>query len=215
TVRGHELSGEVALDYHSDGSDLVGLLCLRRAYSGGLSYLANAVAIHNELVRSCPELALALYEPLPIDARGEQRAGASPYYCIPCFSKRDNRVFVRFNNEYVMASQRIPSAPHLTEVARNALAEVAALANHPDFHVSMDLQEGDIQFVNNYHLLHTRTSYKDAPALGYKRHLKRLWLESRLLTNRPVYFTDMFRPSHWEASRCISSIPLVPRPQSR
>ncbi|HEY5386170.1 MAG TPA: TauD/TfdA family dioxygenase, partial [Acidimicrobiales bacterium] len=46
TVRGNELGG-VALDYHTDGSDLVGLLCLRTARSGGLSCVANAVAIHN------------------------------------------------------------------------------------------------------------------------------------------------------------------------
>ncbi len=71
TVRGNELGG-IALDYHTDGSDLVGLLCLRTARTGGLSCVANAVGIHNEMVRSCPELAAALYEPMPYDARGEQ-----------------------------------------------------------------------------------------------------------------------------------------------
>ena len=72
TVRGNELGG-VALDYHTDGSDLVGLLCLRTARSGGLSCVANAVAIHNQLVRERPDLAAALYEPLPYDTAG--RAG--------------------------------------------------------------------------------------------------------------------------------------------
>ena len=72
TVRGNELGG-VALDYHTDGSDLVGLLCLRTARRGGLSCVANAVAIHNHLVRERPDLAAALYEPMPYDTRG--RAG--------------------------------------------------------------------------------------------------------------------------------------------
>ena len=76
TVRGNELGG-VALDYHTDGSDLVGLLCLRTARSGGLSCVANAVAIHNHLVRERPDLAAALYEPLPYDTRGEQADGAA------------------------------------------------------------------------------------------------------------------------------------------
>ena len=53
TVRGNELGG-IALDYHTDGSDLVGLLCLRTARTGGLSCVANAVAIHNQLVRESP-----------------------------------------------------------------------------------------------------------------------------------------------------------------
>ena len=74
TVRGNELGG-VALDYHTDGSDLVGLLCLRTARSGGLSCVANAVAIHNHLVRERPDLAAALYEPMPYDTRGEQADG--------------------------------------------------------------------------------------------------------------------------------------------
>ncbi len=71
TVRGNELGG-IALDYHTDGSDLVGLLCLRTARIGGLSCVANAVAIHNRMVRESPELAAALYEPMPYDTRGEQ-----------------------------------------------------------------------------------------------------------------------------------------------
>ena len=55
TVRGNELGG-IALDYHTDGSDLVGLLCLRTARTGGLSCVANAVAIHNQLVREHPRV---------------------------------------------------------------------------------------------------------------------------------------------------------------
>ena len=74
-MRGNELGG-IALDYHTDGSDLVGLLCLRTARTGGLSCVANAVAIHNQLVRESPDLAAALYEPMPYDARGEQAEGA-------------------------------------------------------------------------------------------------------------------------------------------
>jgi len=85
TVRGNELGG-IALDYHTDGSDLVGLLCLRTARTGGLSCVANAVGIHNEMVRSCPELAAALYEPMPYDARGEQAKGTSAFYSIPAFT---------------------------------------------------------------------------------------------------------------------------------
>ena len=82
TVRGNELGG-IALDYHTDGSDLVGLLCLRTARTGGLSCVANAVAIHNQLVRDHPDLAAALYEPMPYDTRGEQAAGARAFYSVP------------------------------------------------------------------------------------------------------------------------------------
>src|SRR5260370_585450 len=46
-ARGNEI-GTIAFDHHTDGSDLVGLMCLRMAKTGGLSLVANAVAIHNE-----------------------------------------------------------------------------------------------------------------------------------------------------------------------
>ena len=44
--------------------------------SGGASLVANAVTIHNELVRTAPELAAELYAPFPYDLRGEQAPGA-------------------------------------------------------------------------------------------------------------------------------------------
>ncbi len=209
TVRGNELGG-IALDYHTDGSDLVGLLCLRSAREGGLSCVANAVAIHNHLVRESPELAAALYEPLPYDTRGEQAEGAQSFYSIPAFTEHAGRLFVRFIPQYILASQRHPDAPRLSSTAREAIAAASALANDPDFNVYMDLQPGEMQFINNYHVLHGRTAYEDDVALGYKRHLKRLWLATYALTDRPKHFAALGR-SHWEAKRSVSSLPAVER----
>jgi len=214
TVRGNELGG-IALDYHTDGSDLVGLLCLRTARSGGLSCVANAVAIHNHLVREAPHLAAALYEALPYDTRGEQAEGAPAFYSVPGFTEHAGRLFVRFIPQYILASQRHPDAPRLSPDARDAIAAVSALANDPDFNVYMDLQPGEMQFINNYHVLHGRTAYEDDVAHGYKRHLKRLWLATYALTDRPAYFAALGRRSHWEARRSVSTLPPVQRSAAR
>jgi hypothetical protein len=210
TVRGNELGG-VALDYHTDGSDLVGLLCLRTARTGGLSCVANAVAIHNQMVRETPELAAALYEPMPYDTRGEQEQGAAAFYRVPAFTEHAKRLFVRFIPQYILASQRHRDAPRLSATAREAISQMSALANDPDFNVYMDLQPGEMQFINNYHVLHGRTAYEDDAAHGYKRHLKRLWLATYALTDRPSYFAALGRRSHWEAKRSVSSLPAVGR----
>jgi Taurine catabolism dioxygenase TauD, TfdA family len=210
TVRGNELGG-IALDYHTDGSDLVGLLCLRTARSGGLSCVANAVAIHNQLVRESPHLAAALYDPLPYDTRGEQAEGAAAFYSVPGFTEHAGRLFVRFIPQYILASQRHPDAPRLSPTAREAIAAVSALANDPDYNVYMDLQPGEMQFINNYHVLHGRTAYGDDVAHGYKRHLKRLWLATHALTDRPAHFAALGRRSHWEARRSVSTLPAVQR----
>jgi hypothetical protein len=211
TVRGNELGG-IALDYHTDGSDLVGLLCLRTARTGGLSCVANAVAIHNQLVREEPDLAAALYEEMPYDTRGEQAEGARAFYTVPAFTEHAERLFVRFIPQYILASQRHHDAPRLSDTARRAIARVSELANDPDFNVYMDLQPGEMQFINNYHVLHGRTAYEDDVAQGYKRHLKRLWLATYALTDRPVHFAALGgRRSHWEARRSVSHVPAVGR----
>src|SRR5262249_33837093 len=66
TARGNEI-GEDALPFHCDGSDLVGLLCLARPASGGLSMVANSVKIHNDLVRKRPDIAEELSKSQPHD----------------------------------------------------------------------------------------------------------------------------------------------------
>ncbi len=202
-VRGNEI-GLVALDYHTDGADLVGLMCLRAAQSGGLSCVANAVAIYNELVRTRPDLVAALYEPLPYDYRGEQPPGGPPYYTFPVFSEHEGRLFVRFIPKYVYASQRHAKAPRLSALAREALATVTAMANDPQFNVYMDLRPGEMQFINNYHVLHGRTAYVDDAASGHKRHLKRLWLATRSLSSRPSHFGK--HNAHWSQNRTVSRI---------
>ena len=110
TSRGNELGG-VALPFHSDGSDLVGLFCLAAGADGGDSLVANAVTIHNDLVRDDPELAAALYEPLPYDFRGEQAPGARAWYTMPAFTRHGDRLFVRYIRPYIESSKRHADAP--------------------------------------------------------------------------------------------------------
>ena len=184
TSRGNEI-GHVGMKYHSDGSDLVGLLCLRKAKRGGLSCVANAVAIHNELVRTRPDMVAVLSEPLPFDLLGRQPAGAPGYYMRPVFSDYDDRLFVHFVRRYILASQRHRFAPRLSPAAFEALDIVGKMARDPDFNVYMNFEPGEMQFINNWHVLHGRTDYEDDVPNGYKRHLKRLWLAAHGFQKRP------------------------------
>ena len=202
TARGNELGG-VALPFHCDGSDLVGLMCLDNGRAGGLSAVANSVRIHNQLVRERPELAAALYDELPYDYRGEQPEGGKPYYLLPVFTEWDGRLFVRCIPPYIWASQRHAEAPRLTSLQQEALQAVVKMADDPAHHVLMELRPGDIQFINNYHVLHGRTAYEDDRGSSRIRHLKRLWLETTVLESRPPYFANR---SHWEAKRSVSRL---------
>jgi alpha-ketoglutarate-dependent taurine dioxygenase len=203
TARGNELGG-IALPFHCDGSDLVGLMCLENGRAGGLSAVVSSVLIHNRLVRDRPDLAAALYEELPYDYRGEQPEGGKPYYTVPVFTEWDGRLFVRCIPPYIWASQRHPEAPRLTDLQVEALQAVVEMADDPANHVLMELQPGDIQLIDNYHVLHGRTAYEDDRAAGRVRHLKRLWLETTVLTSRPPWFTN--HRSHWESQRTASRL---------
>ena len=205
TARGNEIGGE-PLTFHSDGSDLVGLLCLDAGASGGESLVANALRAHNELVRTEPELAAALYQPLPYDFRGEQREGGSPWYSLPTFSRHPgeggDRLFVRYIRPFIEASQRHESAPRITDTQRAAMDAYDALVADPDHRVEMLLRPGEMQFVNNYHLLHGRRRYTDDPTAGRVRWLKRLWLATDVLgpDDRPERFQRVAM-GHWSERR--------------
>jgi hypothetical protein len=203
TSRGNEIGG-VAFPYHSDGSDLVGLFCLDAGAGGGASLVANAVAIHNELVRSDPDLVAELYEPFAYDMRGEEKAGTRPWYLMPVFTQRAERLFTRYIRPYIISARRHADAPAPSAAATEAMDRVDAMCADPTFHLSMTMRPGDMQFVNNYHVLHARDAYTDDREAGKVRHLKRLWLETRVLTadDKPEAFrlgatTDTW----WEAAR--------------
>lgn len=204
TARGNEL-GQIGLEFHCDGSDLVGLLCLQTGSAGGRSAVCNSVALHNALVRERPDLAAELYKPQPFDMRGEQAAGKRGWYEMPVFSDWNGRLFVRLIGAYILASQRHPDAPRLTPAAIEALDWMKQTANSGAYSVEMDFQPGDMQFINNYHVLHGRTPYQDDRAVGQVRHLKRLWLETEVLADRPPWFRKNVS-SHWADKKVISRL---------
>jgi len=198
--RGNEIGG-IAFPFHSDGSDLVGLFCLDAGARGGASLVADAVAIHNELVRTEPALAAALYEPFPYDLRGEQAPGTKPWYTMPIFNRCGDRLFVRYIRPYIESTRRHEDAPRPSDKARAAMDRLDAMCADPQFHVSMTMAAGDMQFVNNYHVLHARDAYEDDRVSGRIRHLKRLWLETDVLADaeKPERFRLGKTDTYWSS----------------
>ncbi|HEV7383649.1 MAG TPA: TauD/TfdA family dioxygenase [Phenylobacterium sp.] len=202
TSRGNEI-GLVGLDFHCDGSDLVGLMCLQTGISGGLSAVCNSVALHNRLVRERPDLAAELYKPQPFDYRSEQAPGKPGWYLMPVFTRHGERLFIRLIRPYILASQRHADAPRLTGKAIEALTWMQNQAEGGAYSAVMDFQPGDMQFINNYHVLHGRSAYVDDRAAGKVRHLKRLWLETEVLADRPAHFTNRMG-AHWAKKLTVS-----------
>lgn len=165
-------------DFHTDGADVVGLLCLHRAVSGGESRLASTHAVYNHLLATRPDLLEVLYEPFAWDRNDEQPAGDPPYFLLPAITDLDGVPRVFYLGWYIRDAQRHPDAPRLTPRQREAMALVEQTANDPAFHIEMDFQPGDIQLIANWSVLHAREAYEDADDPAERRHLLRLWLRA-------------------------------------
>ncbi len=179
TYRGHGGRGyntNAELDFHTDGSDVVALLCLKTARSGGLSRLASSVAIHDALLAERPELVETLYGPFPHSRQKEEAADETPTYMAPVYSLKDGHFAARYIRNHIRATQQIEGEPRLTERQHAALDAIQAMASSDAFCFSMWLEPGDLQLVNNHLLIHSRTHYEDFEAPEQKRHLLRLWL---------------------------------------
>ena len=162
--------------FHTDSTDVVGLLCLHPAKAGGLSLLVSAQTIFNELHRDHPDLLALLLQPIATDRRGEVPAGMLPYLLIPVFTWYQGYLTPFYQRQYIDSAQRFPDAPRLTDKHVAALDRFDDLTNDPRLHFSMQLERGDMQFVYNHALLHDRTGFADWPDLERRRHLLRLWL---------------------------------------
>lgn len=167
------------LGFHTDGSDIVGLLCLRPAKAGGTSRIVSSVAIYNEILRRRPDLVATLYQPFPFDRNGEEGPGQPPYFELPLCRYEAGRLRMFYIGWYIRDSQRHPQAPRLTAAQREVIDLIDEIAADPAIHLDMDFRAGDVQWLKNAVILHARTEFEDHDAPERKRHLLRLWLTSR------------------------------------
>ncbi len=159
------------LPYHTDLSDVVGLLCIRKAKAGGLSSLVSAAAIYNEILTTHPEYLGLFYRPLYFDHLGEDLPSLSPI-----FSYHEGKMSCRYLRQYIELGQELRGLP-LSRVEIEALDLFDSIIHDPRLRLDMMLEPGDMQFANNYAVLHSRTGFEDEEDPAEHRLLLRLWLK--------------------------------------
>ena len=179
-------------NFHIDRCDLVALLCLRRAKSGGQSMLVSSMTLHNVMAQRRPDLLELLYRPVPVDRRGEVPEGKAPFYEAPVFNAYAGRVSVLYSRLHIGSAQRFPEARRLTPEDIEALDMLQELAGDPELRLDMDFLPGDIQVLHNHTILHARTEYEDWPDPQRKRHLLRLWLAAPCARPLPPVFAECY-----------------------
>ena len=163
------------IEYHTDACDVVGLLCLQPSASGGESTLASGGAVHNEMLRRRPDLLEALLEPVYRDRREEVPAGREPWYAMPVFNFFKGFLSITNEPSYIDSVARFfggrnPNSPAQLEGLK-LLDEIAE-----ELHFDIAFEAGDMQFLHNHTVMHSRQAFTDFPDRARKRHLLRIWL---------------------------------------
>jgi hypothetical protein len=178
--------------HHTDSCDVVGLLCVQTAKSGGLSSLVSSTTIFNEIRRRRPDLLRTLLVPMETDRRGEVPEGSKPYFNIPVFNYAHGLVSAIYQRQYIESARRFHGVAPLSAQQVEALDLLDQLANDPQLNLEMELKPGDIQLVHNHTILHDRTAFEDYPEPDRKRHLLRLWLAPPEARQLPAVFAERF-----------------------
>jgi hypothetical protein len=187
-TRGYQTNA--TLDFHVDRADITSLLCLRQGRSGGLSRVVSSMSVHNMILDQHPEFLPPLYEGLPYIIT--EAVGAMKTWNGPVFDVTDDVLSCSFRRGTIQKAIDSPGVT-LAPLKASALACIDAAMNDPALVFNMKLQPGDIQFVNNYTVLHSRTEFEDYEDKSKRRHVVRLWL--KFLTPRPAsdYIQDQYK----------------------
>ena len=154
------------LRFHTDRTDVVGLLCVRQARAGGVSTLASTPAIHNAILAQAARPARRAVHRTTgaaASARKAPKTGATKEtaYPLPIFGLRDGKFTSHYSLTFIEAAQMAPDVPKLTDAQKEAIDVLMATAEELCF--EMTLEPGDLQLINSHVTYHGRTPFEDDP----------------------------------------------------
>lgn len=176
---------------HADSNEIVGLMCVKSAKSGGYSSLVSSLAAHNYIQKHRPDLLEPLYEGYFFTTReGLQRGHLITPYKVPLYCCVEGKVSCYYNRNYIYrAGEQTGAVPPKLLEAMKYLDDVLEM---DELKIEFLLEEGEMAVWHNFTVLHSRTSYEDYEEPERKRHLLRLWLD--VPNGRPmipVYYNDL------------------------
>ena len=150
--------------------DGVHFVC-RQALKGGVSSLVSVAALYNDILARHPHLLGLYYRLWYFSHLCEPQPSLSPI-----FSFHEGKLSCRYLRQYTELGHEIRGLP-LSRVEIEALDVFDATMQDPALRLDMMLEPGDLQFANNYAVLHSRTEFEDAADPALHRRMLRLWLK--------------------------------------
>ena len=162
---------------HTDGAEIVGLMCLRPSATGGESIIASSMTLYNIVLAEHPEWLPILYKPFACDWKNEAPPGSRGWYPHTLYCYVDGWLSGALRTGYHRGAQRFPDVAPLTDDELACFEYLESIPQRPGITLEMPLEPGDIQLVNNLVTLHSRNPYDDDPAHPERRrHMLRYWI---------------------------------------
>lgn len=163
---------------HNDITAMISLSCWHKSRTGGASVVVSAVTVHDVLSTSRPELMDTYYRGFYYHLLGEEASGREPVTPkrVPLFAIRSGQLSSRYLRSNIVAGHKALGEP-LTPLEIEALNAFDQVATAPQNRLAFFLERGDMIVMNNYTVMHARTSFANFPEPERKRHLVRLWLD--------------------------------------
>ena len=191
---GRGYNTNAGLDFHVDFCDVVSLMCLHPAKKGGTSLITSSLAIYEEIMRTRPDLDEAIRTPFYFSLQGAGSDDEPPVYPCPIYGETEGYPAFRTNRKNITAAQDyFDHIPPLTGKQVEVLDYLDELLPDPKFCFSMEIEKGDMQLLNNYTVVHSRTDFEDFEDEAKKRHLLRLWMTIPNSQPLPPNWIDAFK----------------------
>lgn len=161
--------------------DILAMFCFRPSAKGGISKMASAVAIHDQLRKGQPEVLKAAqqgfkYNAAMVEYHPDWRQPAMGRENRPMvFQDRQGRPCVQYAKNMVETISAAYDDPAELEKVRLKLSGLETVCSDPAVVQYWPLEAGEAYLVDNYRWLHARTDFEDDPKRP--RLFFRLWLQ--------------------------------------
>ena len=179
TARGYQTRADMY--FHTDQCDLMSLLCLHAARSGGETRIASSIAIHNEMIARRPDLVDVLAQPFYMTRHSEKRPGQKDWYRVPAFNYFGGFLSTVAGGKHLEKGHALPDTPDISEIQKEAIELFGTIGER--VYMALNFEPGQMALANNYTCIHRRTAYEEWPDRP-RRELWRLWL--RVPEMRPI-----------------------------
>jgi len=185
--------GNKQLPFHTDGAHLFSLTCLGVGADGGETIIVSGPAAYNQLLQEYPEALKVLRRGFYHHRRGQHAPGEAPLSGdrVPVFTFHQGLLHCCYNRNPIEWAEK--EGVILTSEERAALDALDTILARETMQLRLNMQPGEIAFVNNFITLHSRTEYQDSAELC--RHMLRVWMSDPKSQRAGISLLDLYVPA--------------------